>query len=230
MVTFVFDKKEKFTYDFELEVSNAVDFLNWFYNSTEYSIQFQSDFRKIDRSNSIPVGSIEFVHRFYKEVWGVNNLPPINIPPELISFAKRKVWYGTEKEEIKATLFCKSADKIKGYTGIVNHQTVLERGNYMFSELIDIDSEWRCFVLNGELLGIHNYNNSLGLTPDITLIKEMVKTYNKLDAFTLDVGVNRNDTFIIEVHDFYSCGLYGFRNYNKLIQMIIASHRQKIFD
>jgi hypothetical protein len=29
-------------------------------------------------------------------------------------------------------------------------------------------------------------------------------------AYTLDVGVNNDGTFVIECHDFFSCGLYGF--------------------
>ena len=38
-------------------------------------------------------------------------------------------------------------------------------------------------------------------------------------AYTLDVGINDNGTFVIEVHDFFSCGLYGFSNHPILPQM-----------
>ena len=36
-------------------------------------------------------------------------------------------------------------------------------------------------------------------------------------AFTLDVAVDGDDnTVVIEVHDFFSCGLYGFSEYKIL--------------
>jgi len=35
-------------------------------------------------------------------------------------------------------------------------------------------------------------------------------------AYTLDVGVVNDKTYIIEVHDFFSCGLYGFSNHQIL--------------
>ena len=43
---------------------------------------------------------------------------------------------------------------------------------------------------------------------------------NSPHAYTLDVGVTENgETVVIEVHDFFSCGLYGFLRTDKLPYM-----------
>jgi len=46
----------------------------------------------------------------------------------------------------------------------------------------------------------------------------MIKTFKPEApvAYTLDVGINNRSTFVIEVHDFFACGLYGFADLNLL--------------
>ena len=232
MYTFLCQVGKRIEYDFVLEVLNAVDFANWYANKIVYRGIIVSDVNMLGgfTESTIPIGSVEFVENYYTNVAKLQGIKPVNIPFELFDYAKRKVWYGTENEEILSNLFCKSADKIKKFNEIVTPSTKLEKGNYLFSEVIEnIDSEWRCFVLRGELLAVHNYINSLGIYPDLEEIKRMIKAYKGLDAYTLDVGVSIDrGTFVIEVHDFFSCGLYGFNNYTKLLQMLIASHNQKL--
>lgn len=231
MYTFLCQVGSRIDYDFVLETLNAIDFTNW-YNGREVnrSVMVQGfDNLSGFTDKTIPVGTVEFVEKYYYDIMKLQKIKPVNIPEELFPFSNRKVWYGTEKDKRAKRLFCKSADEIKKFTDIVSPETELEKGNYMFSEVIEIDSEWRCFVLRGQLLGVHNYINSLGLYPDLDVIKNMVKAYKGLDAYTLDVGVGiERDTFVIEVHDFFSCGLYGFNNYTKLLQMLIASHNQRL--
>ena len=217
-------------HDFVLATKHAVDFMNWFENSNIYEIDYIEHINELDGiedNKTIPVGTVEFVESFYKRFYGIE-LMPINIPLELLDYAQRNVWYGDETQEIDRELFCKSNSKVKGFTGIVKKGTILDKGEYLFSDIIDIESEWRCFVYRGQLLGIHNYINSLSHYPDVGVVREMVNKYKKLDAYTLDIGVNDKGTFIIEIHDFYSCGLYGFRDYQKILYMTIASHNQKI--
>lgn len=230
MYKFIIQKQDRIQFDFIMETLNAIDFTNWYNNETIYSYERVGTIRDEHLSKgNIPIGTVEFVQEYYRKL-GIeeSKLKPINIPEELIKYADRKVWYGDETTQITKNTFCKSADKLKGFTDIVYPGCNLEPGKYIFSELIEIESEWRCFVLNGELLGVHNYSNSLGDSPDIGKIKQMISEFGKLKAYTLDVGVNETGTFPIEVHDFYSCGLYGFRDYTKLLQMTILSHRYKM--
>jgi hypothetical protein len=42
----------------------------------------------------------------------------------------------------------------------------------------------------------------------------MIKAYKSAPiAYTLDIGITDYDTIVIECHDFFSCGLYGFANH-----------------
>lgn len=69
-------------------------------------------------------------------------------------------------------------------------------------------------------MGLQNYSGEFTKFPSVNKINAMIKHYKSAPiAYTLDVGVNDNGTFVIEVHDFFSCGLYGFSNYAILPNM-----------
>jgi hypothetical protein len=126
--------------------------------------------------------------------------------------------------EIDKPLFIKSATQYKGFTSLVDDVSLIPDDIYFVSEEIDIESEWRTFIYNGELVGIHHYLGDFTIFPDILFIQQMIAAYkNCPPAYTLDVGINKNGTFLIEVHPFVSCGLYGFRNYKLLPSMFISS-------
>ena len=95
----------------------------------------------------------------------------------------------------------------------------MPNGNFQISSLIDeFKGEFRCFVYEGKLIDIRQYDGDFKILPDFNLIYEMIDEYKSAPhAYTLDVGVtDKNETAIIEVHDFFSCGLYGFMEVNKL--------------
>lgn len=173
--------------------------------------------------NCVPVGSVEFVCSFLKSHHGLTP-KPVNIPEQLFKdeFIKRSAFVGTEKDVTQGVFF-KSHDKIKGYS--IN-EPVLDPvghcppGKYLISEMIDIDSEWRTFIFKGELVGLQNYLGSCTVFPDVSQIQKMIKAYTDAPvSYTLDVGVGPRGTFLLEAHDFFSCGLYGFANYNILPAM-----------
>ena len=94
----------------------------------------------------------------------------------------------------------------------------------------DILNEWRIFVLGGEVLDCKCYFSDDPFdikAPSSDRVREIIKQIN-LPAFTLDIATShyRKD-IIIEVHDFFSCGLYGFADYNKLPYMFYRSHAHK---
>ncbi len=64
--------------------------------------------------------------------------------------------------------------------------------------------------MNGELVGLQNYSGDFVNFPDVKKINKMISVYAGPVAYTLDVGINSRGTFVVEVHDFFSCGLYGF--------------------
>jgi hypothetical protein len=214
-------------HDFCFGMLEAVNYQNWYHGNDVHSYIIADEIPKgNEMKHYIPCGTIEFVYEFLKIHHGIDNVKPVNIPESLMSpdFLKRKVEL-KDKKDIEfngKTFFVKSMDKIKGFADFVSKPEHIPEGAYQISEVIKINSEWRAFVYNNELVGLNNYVGDFTKMPDIELIKQMIKEYKDAPpAYTLDVGLNREGTFLIEVHEFYSCGLYGFNNGQILPQMII---------
>lgn len=236
--------------DFGYEVIKAIEYYDWIDFEKRYDYELVTDFAfKSGRygapeavpfnyltQESVPVGSVEFVIEFMKQCYGINNVEPLNIPQELIVFANRNIQYikNTEfKEKLDSNkeYFIKSATKIKGFTDrIIPRNKTVPDDTYMVSDIIDIDSEWRCFVKNGELLDIKCYSGNPFILPSIPVIEEMIKAYKSCPpAYTLDVCIESNGrTSIIECHNFFSCGLYGFSDYRNYPIMLIRAFKWQV--
>lgn len=231
MIRFLIQKiNGEIRHDFSLTLMESIRFRNWlqnadkikyrFLDTTEDAIDFK--FKPLHR-HYVPVGSVEFVSAFLKQFYGLTP-KPINVPEELFSFpfTHRYITNGREND-LRGKQFVKSNDKIKGFCGILNEGEpyTLPEGNYQYSDVISIDSEWRGFVYNGKLVGLQNYSGEFTKFPNVVKIKTMIDVYKSAPiAYTLDVGVNDHGTFIIEVHDFFSCGLYGFADHAKYPSML----------
>lgn len=227
----------KVIHDFSIQLLEAIKYYEWYYRekisvkyiNTESTIPIDeqlNSFKKFHKKY-VPIGSVEFVEAYIHFFYRIK-IKPINVPNELIPFAQRTVINSTE-EYINVLLekdrwFIKSNDKVKGYAEMrnllfVSGKNNLPKGNYQYSEYVNIYSEYRAFVYRGKLVGLKHYSGDFTLFPDISKINEMIIKYSSQPvAYTLDVGINNVGTFVIEVHNFYSCGLYGF-NSNILLRM-----------
>lgn len=166
---------------------------------------------------------------------------PVNVPESLLHSTYsgrhvRNVYVGQNEVTMgdlrRAEQFCKSSDIIKLEHIPINYnlsdETYLLPGNYQFSTFVDIASEWRCFVYRDELVGLKNYSGDFTVFPDVALIREMIKQHRQYyedktpPAYVLDVAVDPNrmsSTFVVEVHDFFSVGFYGFDRYDLIPYM-----------
>lgn len=221
----------KVVHDFSFTLLESIRYQNWLQN--EKALEFKyfnthpSDknwFFKPFHQFYIPVGTVEFVTAWFQRFHD-HTPKPINVPNELRVFAGRSIWNADENGFYKGygKLFVKSNDRIKGIVGIFNENEYdFPAGNYQFSEVIKIDSEWRCFVYQNKLVGLQNYSGDFTMFPNVSHIEMMIKDYKSAPvAYTLDVGVfNYCDTFVIEVHDFFSCGLYGFADHSTYPYML----------
>ena len=217
-------------HDFAFTLLKAIEFHNWLHKEEVMKVKFL-DYIEVSEPDDIyplqfkpfhkdyiPIGSVEFVTEFLGHFYGLTP-KPINIPNELLSyeFTKRFVFNGSDKEVV-GKKFIKSNDKIKGYADIVDDMFDIPEGNYQISDVISIDSEWRAFVYQNRLVGLYNYCGEFTKFPNVGKIKEMIAAYkNAPVAYTLDIGVCDEHTYaddigtvVIECHDFFSCGLYGF--------------------
>jgi hypothetical protein len=78
-------------------------------------------------------------------------------------------------------------------------------------EPIDIVSEFRVYVNDGDILGVKHYFGDWSKVPSKDFIKEVVKVYHPCPiAYGVDVGVKSNgESFVIEANDGCNLGNYG---------------------
>lgn len=120
---------------------------------------------KMDIKNAVPVGSIDFVKKYLKNIHNINAMNPIEVPNELRldKFLNRK-YSIINKEELltkKGYWFTKYASELKYFShiGLVEQLTYeddskepfLKNGLYVFSEVKKIISEYRVFVVSDKI-------------------------------------------------------------------------------
>lgn len=228
-------------YEFGYAAIQSIMYQKWYNNADSTVVLHTStNFRDIPDSewwygnlnylsdDDIPIGSVEFVESW---LWQKAEIKPkpLNIPKELWNFVKRDIVIDTVSDKYVGW-FRKSVDIIKhSDNGWLQDADVSDNSLWLLSTPIpNILSEWRVFVFNGEVKGIKCYAGDEWILPDKTYIQSIVKSYDK-SVYTLDVAVyddtelnghkTTTGTDIIELHDFFSCGLYGFDDYRILPQM-----------
>jgi hypothetical protein len=224
-------------HDFSFTLLKAIELSNWKGHMMSCMLSDNFNYEGI-RHDTVPVGSNEFVRGFIRKYHSME-VKPINIPDELMSVEfTHRIVTNMDKSDLFTYIkgldgekvFVKSNEVIKGYSGVLPESGGIYaggippidrvKGELQVSTLVDIESEWRAFVFKGELVGLQNYMGDFTLFPDVARVKKMIAAYTEAPvAYTLDVGVNKDGTFIIECHDFFSCGLYGFANLSILPAM-----------
>lgn len=196
---------------------------------------------ELDISNIVPVGSIEFVNYFLSKL---NHEPikAINIPSELTYpiYLKRNIWRGDKQEVYRISsenksVFIKSDRYVKEFepriirNGKVDIDGEIPDIPYLISEYMNYMAEWRVFVRHGLVLDCRQYLGPWGKQPDKEFIDLCVRNYHNCpDAYTLDIGENMAGKYsIIEVHNFISCGLYGFEH-RSLLNMVFSGWRYEL--
>lgn len=232
-------------FDFGYTLIKSLEYHNWLNNndfdwipSNHWKIEQLKDLRNID--SYVPIGSIEFVNSFLDQLYyeGASKLLKPYYPPFLKDYYLGGFAIDKPIHYIKG----KSDDEqvhIKN-TNTLKHPL---NGNYTVKEIKDkaeqlgddfyicqsdcssmIKSEWRCFVHKDQLKDCRCYSGDQFIIPYKKVIDDIVckisKAPTKIPAYTLDVCVtNDKQTKIVELHNFYSCGLYGFQNYRELPYM-----------
>lgn len=189
----------------------------------------------IAEKDDIPIGDIGFVTKFLKEVHNIEKENPIEIPEYLRTeeFLKRDYEIVTwDKIPDKGNWFIKDVSELKSFGQVINCtysdvKSWFEKPEYEFStnlvldkthlfqvsQVFDIQSEYRVYVIDGDIEAISNYNGDCTLLPDVGLIKKAVALISIherwLKSYTIDVMVGPKGTAIIEIHNFASVGLYN---------------------
>ena len=239
---FLVEKVEKdLIFDFTFILKKCKEYYDWLGEELEIKYCNNDIPHNLENPDEyIPVGSIEFVSNYLKEYYpnAIETIKPINVPESLFKYAGRKIVNCTDYKhqnldlfynnfEYGDNLYRKSNKDLKDPSnGIVKYTDDFSFVDYQVSEVIDVLSEWRIFVHHNEIKYISNYGGDPTVFPDLSRIYAMISDYSKEApvAYTLDVGIGHkytNYTFIMEVHRFFSCGLYGFSDL-KTIPIMLA--------
>jgi len=193
----------------------------------------------------IPIGSVEFCLTWYR-LKGIENIKPLNIPSELFKYCSRYIGYTSHicqdhpplKDYEDCKFMVKSSDNIKDkINGIYSLKNIWEEfknlNHFMTLWKNDVVSEWRIFVFDPDN-GLRywyakNYLGNPLIVPNEWYIKEVLFEYGiqkKKKVYTLDVMIYKDETTdILELHDFFGCGLYGF-NDAILLSMYNVAHKE----
>lgn len=172
------------------------------------------------------VGSVEATAYFFNLI-GVETPKYLGYPKELENFFRRE-FVKTTVDKLPNTYpyFFKPANDVKKfngevidseskinfaktYTGLSNSEEVY------YCKVMNFISEYRCFVLDGELVGVKHYKGDFTKFIDMTQVHAAIAAYkNAPSAYTLDFGVYINEdvyggTALVEVNDFWAMGSYG---------------------
>jgi hypothetical protein len=145
------------------------------------------------------------------------------IPEELKQYFGRRTWestLGKFKEDNKMyPIFVKPMHENKLFNGfVVRSQEDLFKLNefdnktvLFVSDVVDFVSEYRCFVLKGEMIGCKHYKGNFTSVPDFKLMQDAIRNIiDPMVAYSIDFGVtSNNETLLIEINDTYSLRNYG---------------------
>ena len=193
-----------------------------------------NDFPEIYKK-SIPIGSINFISAWLKVFYNIDKENPIEIPPILRTdeFLKRKYSIVTaDKLPRTGRYFIKDVSKLKEFTysGDLEYFLFDEmfepakspydyslriNPDHLFqvSEIVNILSEYRVYIIGGKIENIANYNGNVTLFPDVELIKKANDLYSTQPdypkSYSMDLMITPRGTAITEIHNYTSLGHYS---------------------
>lgn len=167
--------------------------------------------------------------------------PPIadNLPKRLEQYRGRRVWtstWGELRAQYGRTgppepLWVKSLRRNKGAPSIALYnaediesaEDLPDDHEVLVSEYVIFVSEWRCFVVRGQVLDVCRYQGDVFRYPDADVIKNALRDFGDAApaGYGIDFGVmTSGQTVLVEANDGYSLGPYGLEpmDYAELLE------------
>ena len=180
----------------------------------QLDIFFFEDIEEVPRSKyNIVVGYIETTIKFFNDL-GIS-LDPLHIPEQLLKYTNREINYMSMGDYLdnynKFPVFVKPDSKIKEFiTGVITRPSSKEfftnvdkNTRIQVSEVVNFLSEYRGFVIDGELKSLQHYIGELDYYPNVSIIREAIKDYKSAPiGYSIDFGVTEDGkTSLIECND-----------------------------
>lgn len=181
-----------------------------------YSV-FSSSFGELSKhypvdGSALPVGSVQYVrqclHLFGKSI---TEIP--TYPADLLPFLRRPV----DRRVFRAVpgdCFVKP-QKLKMFTGAIKCElqaSIDPEEPVWCSPKVQWVSEWRYYILNGEIIGAGRYDDGPDDTPvpETEIVRQAVLRWsNAPSAYSLDFGVLVDgETALVEANDAWALGYY----------------------
>lgn len=147
---------------------------------------------------------------------------PIDYPEELQEWLGRKMWKATlgEARRLVEPTFIKPAEEEKLFTGFiwrgggmeaVRVATCPDETLVWCSEVVRFVSEYRVYIKDDEILGVHLYKGDWSHALDKWVVTTAIEKYKSSPrAYCLDFGVTSQAyTKLVEANDAYALGNYG---------------------
>ncbi|QDU97385.1 ATP-grasp domain-containing protein [Lignipirellula cremea] len=186
---------------------------------------------------TLVAGAIRVVEQAITQI-GMRPPTANNLPEELRAYFGRRIqktdlgqvrkqWRSQVSQE---ACFLKPLDKNKAFPAIALFDADDLRGLDRFaddtrvivSEYVVFESEWRAFVVQGEVVGLAHYQGDFFQYPDRDTLLSAIRDFHQAPAgYGIDFGVlSGGRTVLIEANDGYSLGSYSLNSvdYSRLLE------------
>ena len=213
---------------------NQYDLWEGFQDLGEKPVFYKQEDNLVITREDIVCGFVSTVRKALKSL--DINPPYLDYPEQLKHFLRRPIREDTlgnvrvqihKAHEFQGNvpnwkgIFCKPRECQKAFTGTVfKNVAQLAYVNDFHDSFpvwtanpVNFLSEWRCYILNGEIVGARPYTGDFRVPVDWSEVDKMVECYKPAPAaYSIDIGVIQSDlqsTALIEVNDFIALGNYG---------------------
>lgn len=223
-MTTVFIEKKDGEWANENFFSSMIGFKNKGYEIVPFIFEQMLDKELPLTKETIVHGNVNSVLEALRQI-NVSLPKTFDLPESLKGYRYRNIFETTLKE-IRGNkswypIFVKPLEKHKAFTGhvirefkdLIQTASIDENIQILAQEEVKFFSEWRAFVLNGEMIGLRHYKGDVDWFPDVDKINEMMINFKGSPiAYSLDVGdidEIKGITALVEVNDAFSLGSYG---------------------
>jgi len=176
--------------------------------------------------DDIVCGYIPIVRKVFDRLGATQPDVP-SIPASLLKFCGRQVWYGhlndVHKQDYDVKpVFIKPKHTQKLFPGHVvsSFKDLIKTSAYpmdtviQMSDPVNFITEYRGYVLRGELLGLRHYKGDTCVIPSGYTIKQAIAAFeNAPVAYSIDFGVSDDGrSLLVETNDAFALGNYGLNS------------------
>lgn len=175
--------------------------------------------------DAVPLGDIPNISEWLEFFYG-KKMQPIEAPkilrrPEFLNrnytILQARNLHGLLQDK---QFFIKNCSKLKAGSCNADVPTALktmftdikETDWFVISDIVDVQSEWRVYVIDEKIVNICNYDGKPDIMPDVNVIKKMMAMYHTVNhpkSYVLDVMLHDGKTSILEIQPFCAVGLYS---------------------